>query len=124
VSGPGPRPPVLEFEAFGAAVGAAVVSGACALVEPFLAALTGALAALAVAGWVSLLRGRRVARGDLARPGTVLALGLLAVAAALYLLAAPELAATRGLLLGAGLVPLWLVERGRAPLGHRRRSGP
>jgi len=108
--------PVFEFEAFGAAVGLAVVCGGLSIVFPLLIAPTATLAALALAGWVS--RARR--RGSLTRkgPGTgpAIALSVLGAAAILLLIAPPSLAAFRGLLLAGGLVPLFATERTSSPL--------
>ncbi|MGI0156249.1 MAG: hypothetical protein ACREDE_09010, partial [Thermoplasmata archaeon] len=43
----------VEFDTFSAAVGLGLITGALALVAPFLDALTAALAALATAGWLA-----------------------------------------------------------------------
>ena len=109
--------PGLEFETFGVAVGCALVSGALSLAAPFLDALTGALAALAVAGWLSALRRRRSSSGEWLQLTPLAAISTLGLAAGLFLFAPGAVAPFRGLLLALGLLPLWLVER-------RRRSGP
>jgi hypothetical protein len=106
------RLPLVEFDAFGAAVGAALVSGGLAVVLPFLAALTGTMVAIAFAAWAVLLRSRGAgARADVLRPRSVLALGCLAVGAAVYLGAPEPIGAFRGLALGVSVVPLWSLER-------------
>jgi hypothetical protein len=111
-----PLGPLLEFEAFGAAVGLAVVCGALSLPFPFLIAPTATLAALALAGWVSLAR----RRGFLARIGfgarPTLALSVLGGGALGFLIPPPILAPFRGLLLAASLVPLFVTERTRSTL--------
>ncbi len=112
-----PSVPV-EFEAFGAAVGCAVVAGALSIVTPFLSALTAALAALAVAGWVSRLRESGSARRELVRPDRLAAVALVGAAAVLFLGRVPELENLKALLLGLSFVPLWLVER-RGPMTPR-----
>jgi len=100
--------PPFEFEAFGAAVGSAVVCGALSLLVPVLIAPTATLAALALAGWVSLAR----RRGSLARKGigrgSTVALSILGIAAVGFLVSPPLLAPFRGLLLASGLVPLFV----------------
>jgi len=106
------RLPVLEFEVVGIAVGTAVVSGALSLLVPYLASLTGALAALAVAGWAA----RRAARAPSGPPpflaaGEWLALGSVALGGVLFLRGPSPLPVFRGLLLGLALIPLWCVAR-------------
>jgi hypothetical protein len=105
--------PPFEFEAFGAAVGSAVVCGAFSVVVPVMVAPTATLAALAFAGWVSLAR----RRGSLTRKGLslgpVAALFVLGGAAAAFLAFPPFLGPVRGLLLAGGLVPLFVTERTR-----------
>ncbi len=105
-----PSVPV-EFEAFGAAVGCAVVAGALSIVTPFLSAL-------AVAGWVSRLRESGSARRELVRPDRLAAVALVGAAAVLFLGRVPELENLKALLLGLSFVPLWLVER-RGPMTPR-----
>lgn len=111
----GPGTSLLGFEAFGAAVGSALVCGALSVLAPILDAPTGTLAALALAGWVSLARRRgshvrdRVGRASVA---TLLGLG---GASIVYLTAPGFLAPFRGLILAASLVPLFLLERTHAP---------
>jgi hypothetical protein len=100
-----------EFDVIGIAVGAALVSGALAVVGPPLAALTGALAVLAWAGWVALVRQtpgpvRRLVTGT--RGWAAASAG----AGALLFAAGPGfLAPFRGLVLAFSLVPLWWVAR-------------
>lgn len=106
--------PLFEFEAFGAAAGSAVVCGALSVVVPWLVTPTATLAALALAGWISLAR----RRGSLSRrgfgTGPAVALGILGVAAAGFLDSPTLLAPFRGLLLAGGLVPLFVIERTRS----------
>lgn len=108
--------PLFEFEAFGAAVGLALVCGAFSVIIPLLIAPTATLAALALAGWISLTR----RRGSLTRrslgPVPLAALCVLAGAAAGFLVPPSFLAPFRGLLLAGGLVPLFAVERSRSVL--------
>lgn len=100
-----------EFDAFGAAVGSALVCGALSLGLPFLAAPTASLVCLAVAGWVSVVR----RRGPLSRSGlgtsSLTALALLAGSAAVFLMSPMNAVPFRGLILAGGLVPLFAVER-------------
>jgi hypothetical protein len=104
---------LFEFEAFGTAVGSAVVCGALSVLVPTLIAPTATLAALAVAGWLSLAR----RRGSLSRNsvglGPIAALCLLGGAAVGFLVSPPALSPFRGLLLAGGLVPLFAVGRAR-----------
>jgi hypothetical protein len=102
---------LLGFETFGAAVGLTIVAGALSLVAPDLTVLAGTLAALAVAGWASLrYRGRPVPAGN--RSGTPwVALAAAAAGAVAFLDPPGLLGAFRGLILGIGLVPLWVAER-------------
>jgi len=104
--------PVLEFEVVGVAVGAALVSGALSLVAPYLASLTAALAALALAGWV--VRWGTSASGERRSPlrrMEWLALGCLALGGALFLSGAPPVLSVRGLVLVVSVVPLWAATR-------------
>lgn len=106
-------PPPFEFEAFGAAVGSAVVCGGLSVLVPLLIAPTATLAALALAGWVSLER----RRGSLTRSGfgnrLALAFCVLGAAAIGFLAPPPSLAPFRALLLAGGLLPLFAAERER-----------
>lgn len=106
----------IELEVFGTSVGVGLVAGALSVVVPFLAALAATLAALALAGWASMVRRCGTGRAELARPDRLLALGLLGAGAIVYGFPVRELAAFRGLLLGLAVVPLWLTER-RRPRG-------
>ena len=113
----------LGREAFGTAVGLAVVVGALSVVLPAFDALTGTLVALAVAGWAS---GHR--RGNGAprwRPGSIgasrVALAVLGIAVAGFVDPPPPIATYRGLALGLGVVPLWWAER-RRPRGRQDGS--
>jgi hypothetical protein len=105
-----------EFDVVGVAVGTALVSGALSLVAPALSDLTGALAALAWAGWMSGAAGRalpllRIVLGE-ARGAIVAGAG----GALVFLFGPAGLAPFRALLLGLSLVPLWWVAR-RTPVG-------
>jgi len=120
-AGAGPASP-FEFEAFGAATGCAVVSGALSLIAPYLTALTGALAALAVAGWISTLRRRSIGATELLRPALLGSLAGLAIGVGIFLFAAPPLGTARGLLLALTLVPIWLLERRPARATVRLRG--
>lgn len=111
------RFPPMEFEVFGSAMGVGLVAGALSVLEPFLAALAGTLAALALAGWASMIARRGGGWTALVRPDRLLALGLLAGGAFAYGYPGPELLPFRGLLVTLAVVPLWLAER-------RRPSGP
>jgi hypothetical protein len=103
--------PLFEFEAFGVAVGSALVCGALSAVAPLLVAPTATLAALALAGWVSLSR----RRGSLSWHGmgyrSAFALGVLGAASVLFLDPPSALAPVRGLVLAGGLLPLFVNER-------------
>ena len=107
----------LGFETFGTASGLAVVAGALSVVAPTFDVLTETLVALALAGWASLhRRAGRPFRLTRTAPGPyVVAFALLAVAGVVFLDAAGSIAAWRALVLGLGLVPLWLVERRGSP---------
>lgn len=107
----GPSTHLLEFEAFGAAVGSAVVCGALSVHFPFLDAPTATLAALALAGWLSLARRRGSLAWDRVGRRPVAALASLGGASAIYLTAPSVLVPVRGLLLGVSLIPLFLLER-------------
>ncbi len=113
-------PPGLGFDTLGAAIGLDVVAGLLACLEPAFVSLAGALAALAVAAWARGLPPHAWSPTDPRRAGRGTALVVAAVAGGWYLHPLPGLAVSRGILLGAGLVPLWWVERRR---GVRPRSG-
>ena len=104
--------PTPEFDAFRVAVGFGVLSGAAALVLPFLDSLTLALAAIALAAWVWRRSPRPL--GGRHRPGLSAAVGWACAATGFGVfwgLPAP-LSSIRGLLLGLSLVPLWWLDRG------------
>jgi hypothetical protein len=103
--------PLLEFEAFGAAVGLTLACGALSAFVPLLAAPTATLAALALAGWVSRTRRRGLLSWSGLRLGPALALGALGIAAVAFLAPPPFLAPVRGLLLAGGLLPLLVTDR-------------
>ncbi len=105
-------PPAPEFDAFRVAVGFGVLSGAAALVLPFLDSLTLALAAIALAAWVWRRSPRPL--GVRHRPWLRAAGGWACAAlgfGAFWGLSAP-LSSIRGLVLGLSLVPLWWLDRG------------
>lgn len=111
----GPRVPrFVEFEAFGAAVGSAVVCGALSAAFPVLVAPTATLAALALAGWASLAHRRGALHRRGFGVGPAAALAILAGAGVGFLVAPPALLPFRGLLLAGGLVPLFALERHRS----------
>jgi hypothetical protein len=95
--------PVIEFEVVGVAVGAALVRGALAPLDPSLAALTGALAALALAGWVA----RRARPLGPLRGAEALALASLTAGALVFLAAPGPVAPLHALLLALAAIPLW-----------------
>jgi len=110
----------LGFEAFGASVGLALVSGGLAIVLPFLAALTGTLCALAVAAWVADRRHRSAGR----RP-TVARLEFVAWiwtggAAAAFLDPPPAFGPYRAVALALGLAAVWAAGRRVPPPGNAR----
>jgi hypothetical protein len=115
VSGlPGLRP-LSDSEVVGVAVGGAGVSALLSLVAPYLVSLTGALSAIAFAGWVAT---RADARGGVRpslRPVAWLVLTGLAVGAVLFLAPPGPMVRFRALPLGAALVPLWKIS----PRGNR-----
>lgn len=116
--------PRFEFEAFGAAVGSALVCGSLSVLSPVLVAPTATLAALALAGWVSL--GRRQGlpiRGRFRGPSTF-AFVILGATTLGFLIPPPPLAPFRALLLAGGLVPLLMAERTRSARPPPVFSGP
>ncbi len=106
-----PTASLFAFDAFGTAVGLAVVSGALSLLVPTLGVLVGTLAALALAGWASIRYQNRSFRARAGGRARGAALGAVALTGILYLDPPGALAPVRGLLLGLGLVPLWVAER-------------
>ncbi len=112
----------VEFEVFGTSLGLALVTGALALLLPFLLALAGTLAALAIAGWCGMLRRGGGTRPALSDPGRLIGVAMAIGGTIVYLGAVPVLAPGRGLLLALALLPLWWVERHRAPGTGRRRA--
>jgi hypothetical protein len=113
VTAGGPTTLLFEFEAFGAAVGSAVVCGALSVPFPTLDAPTATLAALALAGWVSLARRSGSLTRDRFGRGPVAALAALGGAGGLYLAGPDLLVPFRGLLLAGSLLPLFVLERTR-----------
>jgi hypothetical protein len=108
--------PLFEFEAFGAAVGSGIICGALSILVPFLVAPTATLAALALAGWVSIARRRGVLTRRGIGTGSAVALCVLGGATVGFLVSPPPLAPFRGLLLAGSLVPLLVTERTRFTL--------
>ncbi len=107
--------PALDFEVVGVSVGAALVSGGLSLVGPYLASLTGALGALAFAGWVAARLGSDVRLKIPLDPAAWFALGALAMGALLFLAPPASLTRFRALALAAALVPLWMTSRRGVP---------
>ncbi len=105
----------IEFDTFSVAVGLAIISGALAVLAPYLDALTGALVALGGAGWVaghSLEPGGLPGRMTSARTVGLVSVGL--GVGAFFLLSGP-LGPARGLALALSFVPLWLIDRKGSP---------
>ncbi len=94
------------------AVGAALVSGSLSLLAPYLASLTGALAALALAGW-AVRRSAHLRGGPGASLGVAegFGLGALALGGALFLAGPTPFLSVRGLVLAVSLLPLWAAAR-------------
>ncbi len=116
--------PAPEFDPFHGAVGFGVLSGAAAVVLPFLDSLTLALAAIALAAWV----GRRPPRapGARRRPGFRATCGGVCAGVgfvAFWGLSGPW-SSVRGLALGLSLVPLWWLHRRSSTAGHGEGTGP
>ena len=106
-----PGPGAWGFEPFRSAVALAFLAGAAALALPWLAGLVGALAALALAAWAAELPVRGPPLGS---PRSVAALAVLAVSGLVFVGGYGSAAPFRGLLLAAGLLPLWAVRRNAA----------
>jgi len=104
--------PSLGFDAFGAAVGLSVISGALAIVVPFLAVLTGTLAALSVASWTVNRRGMPLRRRLFRRRIGWWAAAAVGGAGILYLDPPEPFAPFRSLGLALALVLLWAEEQG------------
>jgi len=109
--------PMYDFEAFGVAVGSALACGILSTIVSWLVSPTATLAALALAGWISLSR----RRGTLTWHGfdvrTKTALGVLAGVTIGFLDPPTPILPVRGLLLASGLLPLLAVERLRSRSG-------
>jgi hypothetical protein len=110
------RAAVVELDVVGVGVGTALVSGALSVVAPSLAALTGTLAVLSLAGWGLLSRQHPAGLRGTGAFRSATALGLLGLGAALFVDPPGPWSAFRGLALGLSLVPLWAVAR-RLPRG-------
>jgi hypothetical protein len=110
-----------DFQTFPAAVGLALIAGGLALAAPFLNSLVGALAALAVAGWV--VDRRPVGRESVGRTAPTVRLGWVCVGmgALIFFALPPPAAAARGLLLAGSFLPLWLADR-RTATSHPARA--
>lgn len=106
--------PLFDFDAFRAAVGLAVVCGALSTFVPLFVAPTATLAALALAGWVSLSRRRGSLSLSGLGSGSAVALGVLGGATLGFLEPPWFLAPVRGLVLAGGLLPLFASERLRS----------
>lgn len=121
----GPERPALPFEleVFSSALGCGLVAGALSLIAPSLAALSGALAALAFAGWCAELARDRPIGPALGRPRTLVALGIVGVGAVLYGFPGP-VAAERGLVIALALVPLWWFARPHGLIRYRAEGIP
>jgi len=109
-------PRLFEFEAFGTAVGLAIICGGLSLPFPILISPTAALAALALAGWLSLVHRRSSGTGGRVERRAMAALVVLGVAGAGFLDSPPPLSPFRGLFLACGLLPLLWVSRARPSL--------
>lgn len=106
--------PLFEFEAFGVAVGSALVCGAVSAVVPLLVAPTATLAALALAGWVSRVRRRGISSWRGVGLRSAVALGVLGAASVLFLDPPSVVVPLRGLALAGSLLPLFVTERLRS----------
>jgi hypothetical protein len=101
---------VREIDPFRTAVAFAVISGALALIIPWLGSLTAALAALAIASWVRqhpIPASPRVTD----RAGAVVAVACGAVGTTAFLFLPSPWSIARALLLGLSLLPLWRLDR-------------
>ncbi len=105
--------PPLGFDPFSAAVGVAVVVGAIAVVQPYLVAFTGTLAALALASYLLARRVRRSRRSRTAS-GERWALGAVGIGGVLFLAPPPGYLPFRALGLALALAVLWRVRRAPA----------
>jgi hypothetical protein len=117
--------PGLEFDTFSVALGLAVVTGGVSLAVPYLVALTGALVALAGAGWAAGRSRWRNGWRDLGQPARCTGLLLVGAGVVAFFDLPGTLSVARGLALALSTVPLWLVERrdGRI-LSERRGATP
>ena len=99
--------PSIELEVVGASTGVAIVAGALAVEAPYLAALTGTLAALALAGWVAVRTGRPGRPATEFRPRDAAALSALMLGTVAFLWPAGPVDRFRALVLALALLPLW-----------------
>lgn len=104
------------FDIVGASVGGALVSGGLSLLAPSLGALIAPLAALALAGWLSLVHRSTVSVRHTVQGTSGWALVSLGIGAFCFLEFRGGFSAYRALALAVSLVPLWAVAR-RVPLG-------
>jgi hypothetical protein len=100
-----PSPGHSDPEVVSLATAGALLSGGLAVVATYLAALTGALAALTLAGWLGGHADLRAWQGRHA-----LAVGAVALGAGAYLLGPSSLLGLRAILLAVSVVPLWLTR--------------
>jgi hypothetical protein len=116
----------LGFEAFGTACGLAVVAGALSVVAPMFDLLTATLAALALAGWAALHRrdGRPSGLSPRWWAPYTLPFALLGAATVVFVDPPGPAGPCRALLLGLGLVPLWVLERRPPYVPGLRGSSP
>lgn len=116
-------PASLGFDAGSTATGLGLITGALAILDSFLAVLTGTLAAIAVAAWAIERRRSPGSPVPRFRGRTVFALGALAVGSGLFLAPPAGIAPFRALLLALLLLPLWYDTRSgpavRKPLAER-----
>jgi hypothetical protein len=111
----------VDFDAFSTAVALALISGALAVVEPFLLALTAALTGLALAAWVAGHVPRTTVRRPAPRP--ILGFAFLGAGVAGVFLLPPAVLSARALVLAASLIPLWWIGRISWPYRVRDRAG-
>lgn len=124
MTGPAAFGAMVEFEAFGVAVGFALLCGILSTFVTWLVSPTATLAALALAGWVSLSRRRGTLSWRRLDARSTVALGVLGGATVGFLDPPSPLVPVRGLLLAGGLVPLFAIERLRPKFRSLALSRP